>query len=162
MVTNYRKYPVERMNVNINMAKTGALIKDAVKASGYTIREIMEITGITTPQTIYKWFRGESIPSVETQIVLCKLFGFQITELLVIDGEFNLSEKKYSIKEVHDMILEKLKDNGLEPQERIHDGVIDFTFKNGTIIHIHETGKKDSLRMYLRLYEYAERIMKAS
>ena len=51
------------------------------------MREIMEITGITTEQTIYKWYSGKSIPSLETQIILCKLLGLRITELLVIDGE---------------------------------------------------------------------------
>ena len=51
----------------------------------------MEITGVTTEQTIYKWYSGKSIPSLETQIILCKLLGLKITELLVIDGEFDFS-----------------------------------------------------------------------
>ena len=82
-----RKYPVKRMDISINMEKTGAHIKRAIKESGYSMREIMEITGITTEQTIYKWYSGKSIPSLETQIILCKLLGLKITELLVIDGE---------------------------------------------------------------------------
>ena len=79
------------MEISINMEKTGAHIKRSIKESGYTMREIMEITGITTEQTIYKWYSGKSIPSLETQIVLCKLLGLRITELLVLDGEFDLS-----------------------------------------------------------------------
>ena len=84
-----RKYPVKRMDISINMEKTGARIKRSIKESGYTMREIMEITGITTEQTIYKWYSGKSIPSLETQIILCRLLGLRITELLVLDGEFD-------------------------------------------------------------------------
>lgn len=93
--TCFRKYPVERMRVNIDMEKTGKLIKEAVHESGYTIKEIMEITGITTEQAIYKWFRGESIPSTETQIILCQLFDYKITELLVLDEELHLFREKF-------------------------------------------------------------------
>lgn len=84
-----RRYPVKRMDISINMEKTGAHIKRSIKESGYSMREIMEITGVTTEQTIYKWYSGKSIPSLETQIVLCKLLGLRITELLVIDGELD-------------------------------------------------------------------------
>ena len=85
-----KKYPIKRMDVSINMEKTGAHIKRSIKESGYTTREIMEITGVTTEQAIYKWYSGKSIPSLETQIILCKLLGLKITELLVLDGEFDL------------------------------------------------------------------------
>ena len=87
-----KKYPVKRMDISINMEKTGAHIKRSIKESGYSMREIMEITGITTEQTIYKWYSGKSIPSLETQIILCKLLGLRITELLVIDGEFDFCD----------------------------------------------------------------------
>ena len=66
------------MKVNIDMEKTGALIRQAVQESGYSVKEIAEITGVSSVQAVYKWFRGESLPTTETQIVLCKLFGFQI------------------------------------------------------------------------------------
>ena len=89
MGTVIKKYPIERMNLSINMEKTGAHIKRTLKGSGYTMREIMEITGVTSEQAIYKWYSGKSIPSLETQIILCKLLGIKITELLVIDGEFD-------------------------------------------------------------------------
>lgn len=72
------------MPLSIDMEKTGVNIKRCVRASGYSIREIMEITGVTVEQTIYKWYRGESIPSLETQLVLCMLFDIPITGLLVL------------------------------------------------------------------------------
>lgn len=83
-----KKYSVRRMDVSINMEKTGERLKELIKDSGYSTKEIMTITGITAEQTVYKWFKGRSLPSLETQIVLARLFDMHITELLVLDGEF--------------------------------------------------------------------------
>lgn len=80
--------PVERVDISINMEKTGANIRRLIKASGYSVRDIMKITGLSTEQAVYKWYRGDSIPALETQLILCKVLGLDITELLVIDGDF--------------------------------------------------------------------------
>ena len=62
--------PVKRVDISINMEATGANIKRLVKASAYSVRDVMAITGISTEQAVYKWFRGESIPSIETMLIL--------------------------------------------------------------------------------------------
>ena len=85
-----RRRPVKRVDISINMEKTGANIRRLIKASGYSVRDIMAITGISTEQAIYKWYRGESIPAIETMLILCNALGIEIKELLVIDGEFYL------------------------------------------------------------------------
>ena len=86
---NLKRRPVKRMDISINMEATGANIKRLIKASGYSVRDIMAITGISTEQAVYKWYRGESIPSIETMLILCNALGIDINELLVIDGEFD-------------------------------------------------------------------------
>ena len=88
---NLKRRPVKRMDISINMEATGANIKRLIKASGYSVRDIMAITGISTEQAVYKWFRGESIPAIETMLILCNALGIDINELLVIDGEFDFS-----------------------------------------------------------------------
>lgn len=87
---NTIRRPVKRVDISINMGKTGANIRRLVKESGYSVRDIMAITGISTEQAVYKWFRGESIPAIETMLILCNALGIAINELLVIDGEFSL------------------------------------------------------------------------
>ena len=84
---NTGRRPVRRVDISINMEETGANIRRLVKASGYSVRDIMAITGISTEQAVYKWYRGESIPAIETMLILCNALGIEITELLVIDGE---------------------------------------------------------------------------
>lgn len=91
---NYCRRPAERVDISINMEETGANIKRLIKASGYSVRDIMEITGISTEQAIYKWCRGESIPSIEAMLILSNALGIEIKELLVIDGEFHFFEEK--------------------------------------------------------------------
>ena len=88
---NMRRRPVRRVDISINMEATGANIRRLVKGSGYSVRDIMAITGISTEQAVYKWFRGESIPAIETMLILCDALGVTIKELLVVDGEFNFT-----------------------------------------------------------------------
>jgi len=81
--------PAELVCISIDMERTGRNIKRLIQASGYTMEDIMIFTGVTSVQAIYKWYRGKSLPSIETQLVLCKVLGVEITELLVIDGELD-------------------------------------------------------------------------
>ena len=87
MQNTVKRYPVKPFVGSINMEKTGAHIKDIIKTSGYSMKDIMEITGITTQQTFYKWYSGKSIPSLENLIILSRLTGCSVEELLVLDGE---------------------------------------------------------------------------
>ena len=88
-----RRRPVKRVDISINMEKTGANIRRLTKSSCYSVRYIMAITGISTEQAVYKWYRGESIPAIETMLILCNALGIEINELLVIDGEFHFYGK---------------------------------------------------------------------
>lgn len=88
MKDNTTKFPPKMVCISINMEKTGANIKKLIRERGYTIDEIMTITGISTPQAVYKWFSGKSIPGMETMVVLSEVLGKSIREILVIDGDF--------------------------------------------------------------------------
>ena len=72
------------------MEETGKNLKRLIRASGYSVKDIMEITGITTEQAIYKWYSGKSIPSLEVQLILSVALGKGIEEILVIDGDYFL------------------------------------------------------------------------
>ena len=82
------RIPVKRINLSINMEETGKNLKQLVQASGYSVKDIMEITGITTEQAIYKWYSGRSIPSLEVQLILSQVLGKNLEEILVIDGDY--------------------------------------------------------------------------
>ena len=70
----------------INMQKTGEKIKQLRKERGYKVTEIAAFMGFNEPQAVYKWQRGESLPSVDNLFALSILFGVSIDELIVSDN----------------------------------------------------------------------------
>lgn len=52
-------YPV------INLEKTGQKIKKLREAKNLSVRDLQEILGFESPQAIYKWQWGESLPTLD-------------------------------------------------------------------------------------------------
>lgn len=80
---------VHRIDLAINMEKSGTRIKSLFREKGYTISDILTITGLATQQSVYKWYSGKSLPSLETLIILSQALHVKVTDLLVIEGEFD-------------------------------------------------------------------------
>ncbi len=68
----------------IDMVKTGQNILKLRKQAGLTVKELQDIFGFATPQAIYKWQQGATIPSVDNLIVLAAIFHVQVEEIIVI------------------------------------------------------------------------------
>ena len=71
------------MYYGIDVAATGENISRLRKSAGLTVKDIQAIMGFTSPNAVYKWERGESIPALENLMVLSKLFGVRMEEILV-------------------------------------------------------------------------------
>lgn len=71
--------------IQINMIATGHNISRMRKEKGITIKQIQEQMGFNTPQAIYKWQNGSTLPSLENLVVLAELFNTSIEELIVIE-----------------------------------------------------------------------------
>ncbi|MGI6787413.1 MAG: helix-turn-helix domain-containing protein [Acholeplasmataceae bacterium] len=71
-------YPV------INLEKTGKNIKRLREAKSLTVKDLQEYFGFESPQAIYKWQWGESLPSVDNLLILAKIFECTIDEILVV------------------------------------------------------------------------------
>ncbi|MBQ6477851.1 MAG: helix-turn-helix transcriptional regulator [Erysipelotrichaceae bacterium] len=69
--------------VRINMIKTGNNISRLRKEKGLSIKAIQEAMGFNTPQAIFKWQRGEALPTVDNLAVLSELFQMTIDEIIV-------------------------------------------------------------------------------
>ena len=50
-------------------------------------REIQGAFGFESPQAIYKWIAGKSLPSLDNFIILSRLLHTSIENILVIDGD---------------------------------------------------------------------------
>lgn len=86
------KLPPQMICVSIDMERTGKNIEQKIKERGYSIQEIMAITGVSTPQAVYKWYSGKSIPTIETLIVLSEVLEVGITDLLVINSDRDIKQ----------------------------------------------------------------------
>ena len=76
-------YPV------INMALTGARIKMMRKQRGITVKQITEFMGFTEPVAVYKWQRGESLPSTDNLLALARILNCSMEDILVTEDEMS-------------------------------------------------------------------------
>lgn len=58
--------------------------------AGMTVKELQNVFGFSTPQAIYKWQRGEAMPTLDNMVVLAAVFGVTIDEILVFQNESQL------------------------------------------------------------------------
>ena len=67
----------------IDLVQTGANIINLRKAAGLTVHDLQIVFGFNSPQAIYKWQSGASLPTVDNLIVLAALFRVHIDDILV-------------------------------------------------------------------------------
>ncbi len=70
----------------IDLKKTGQNITRMRKEVGLSVRELQVMLGFTSPQAIYNWQNGISLPSVDNFIVLAAILGVTIDEIIVLEG----------------------------------------------------------------------------
>ena len=70
----------------IDMAATGKNIQRLRKARGLSVSDVQRFFGFEAPQAVYKWQKGQSLPSVDNLIALSDLLEVPLDELLVRAG----------------------------------------------------------------------------
>ena len=66
----------------IDMYKTGQNIKRIMLEQGMTVKDIQEYLGLAASQSIYHWFAGRSLPTVDNLYMLSELFCMPIDMLV--------------------------------------------------------------------------------
>ena len=74
----------------IDMTATGMNIARLRKNAGMTVRDLQTVFGFATPQAIYKWQRGEAMPTLDNMIVLAAVFNVTVDEILVLEERFQM------------------------------------------------------------------------
>lgn len=69
----------------INLAKTGRNIQRMRREAGLSVRQLQDYFGFEYPQAIYKWQRGDCLPSVDNLLALARLLEVPMERLLVYD-----------------------------------------------------------------------------
>ena len=72
-------------NISINLVETGKNIAALRKQAGLKVADIQDIMCFMSPQAIYKWESGKNLPTIDNCIILARLLGVNMEDLLVID-----------------------------------------------------------------------------
>ncbi len=79
---NHYDYPV------IDVVATGRKIRELRKNSNLKVSDIMDFMGLESVQAVYKWQRGETLPSVDNLFALSRLFGITVDDILMENNRF--------------------------------------------------------------------------
>lgn len=94
--------------VRIDVKRTGEKIKETCGQKGVTVKKIQEELYIGSFQSVYAWFSGKTLPSLDNMYRLSRLLGLPMENLIV-----DTAEEAW-------VILEEWRNNAdLEKRERI-------------------------------------------
>ena len=68
----------------IDMVNTGLNITRLRRANNLSVKDVQDVLGFNTPQALYKWERGLTLPTLDNLVILAALFNVTIEEILVI------------------------------------------------------------------------------
>lgn len=68
---------------NIDMFRTGKNIEKMIRNAGYDVKYIQSYLQLSCPQPIYRWFKGQILPTVDHLFMLSKLLKVHMEDLLV-------------------------------------------------------------------------------
>lgn len=71
------RYPV------VDLKATGKRIKQLREQHNMSVRDLQIQLGFESPQAIYKWRWGESLPSIDNLIILAHIFNCTINDIIV-------------------------------------------------------------------------------
>jgi len=71
----------------INMIATGKNIEQLRKQNRMSVKELQEIFGFTSPQAIYKWQWGDSLPDIQNLLLMSQMFHTPMENILVYDNQ---------------------------------------------------------------------------
>ncbi len=74
------KYPA------VNTYETGKNIARICEENGLTIRDIAILLNVSR-QSVYKWFNGKCLPSLDNLLILSHLFDMSLHDILVCDAK---------------------------------------------------------------------------
>jgi len=86
----------------INSKATGQNIKNLMRARGLVVKDVQEYLKLVSPQSIYHWFEGRSVPSVDNVYALSRLLNVSMDAIICGDWE-------YKNNPLPDLMCERLK-----------------------------------------------------
>ena len=64
------------------MLQTGQNIKRIMQAKGLSVKDVQNFLGFSTPQGIYHWFDGKTMPTLDNMYALSELFRMPVDAIM--------------------------------------------------------------------------------
>ncbi len=72
---------------SIDLYETGKRIKKLMQQRGYSVKDIQHLLHLSCPQPIYRWMKGQVLPTVDHLYVMARVLHVHMEELLVSQDE---------------------------------------------------------------------------
>jgi len=69
----------------IDILATGRNIDRLRLKAGLSVRELQMLFGFSTPQAIYKWLRGDAMPTLDNLVILADILNVTLDEIVVVE-----------------------------------------------------------------------------
>ena len=69
----------------VDTVATGRNIDRLRIAAGLSVKDMQMIFGFATPQAIYKWIHGTSMPTIDNLVILAAILGVTLDEIVVVE-----------------------------------------------------------------------------
>lgn len=70
----------------INTVATGQNIDHLRIEAGMSVKDMQAVFGFATPQAIYKWIHGTSMPTIDNLVILAAMFDVTMDEIVAVDN----------------------------------------------------------------------------
>ena len=68
----------------IDAKRTGERIGALRDAAGLDNTAIADAMGFSTRNAVYKWLKGDALPTLDNMLILADLFGVKIDDIIVV------------------------------------------------------------------------------
>ena len=69
----------------VDTVATGRNIDRLRIAAGMSVQDMQVVFGFATPQAIYKWIHGTSMPTIDNLVILAAMLGVTLDEIVVVE-----------------------------------------------------------------------------
>ena len=69
----------------VDTVATGRNIDRLRIAAGMSVKDMQMVFGFATPQAIYKWIHGTSMPTIDNLVILAAMLGVTLDEIVAVD-----------------------------------------------------------------------------
>ena len=69
----------------VDTVATGRNIDRLRIVAGMSVKDMQMVFGFATPQAIYKWIHGTSMPTIDNLVILAAMLGATLDEIVVVE-----------------------------------------------------------------------------